>query len=163
MRATMAVVEIPPFEQVADAVRGLEPGPLGAVRCRAQRYGIKVWFGADTPPREHYEAQVIGADHSEVAKALVIEVGFHSEHPSVVDNDAVLATLLAAENRWRPALGGEPVAGPFLGRANDWRRISETWDDPDLSDGELVFELAARLADYLTALKPVRRAGVAPQ
>jgi hypothetical protein len=158
----MAVVEIPLFEQVADAVRGLVPDALGSIRCRAHRYGVKVWFGDATPPREHYEAQVIGADHSKPAKAVAIEVGFHSEHPSLVDNDAVLATLLAAEDRWRPALGDEPRAGPFLGRANDWRRISETWDDPDLSDGELVFELAARLAEYLAALEPVRRARLAP-
>jgi len=37
--------------------------------------------------------------------------------------------------------------------------VSEVWPDPDLSDPELVFELAARLTDYFTALEPHRRPG----
>ena len=46
----------------------------------------------------------------------------------------------------------EPVAGP-----EDWRRVSETWIDPDLGDPELGMEIGARLTDYICALEPLRR------
>lgn len=147
------------FDEVADTVRNLLPGELGAPRLRIRRYGLKLWFGAEAPTRDHYEAQVISPRHVPEATVLAIEVGFHLEHPKPADNDEGLAVLLAAERRWRPTLGDEAVAGPFVGRPDDWRRVSETWADPDLGDPELAFELAARLTDYVTALEPVRRAG----
>ncbi len=53
-------------------------------------------------------------------------------------------------------MGDAAVVGPFLGRAKSWRRVSETWADPDLGDPELAIELAASLADYITALEPAR-------
>jgi hypothetical protein len=54
----------------------------------------------------------------------------------------------------------EPEAeiGLFLGRATAWRRVSETWADPDLSQPGVAFEVATRLTDYITALEPIRRA-----
>ena len=145
------------FEEVAEAVRGLIPPDLGEVRCQARRYGIKVWFGAERAPREHYEAQVISPAGVETASVLALEVGFHAEHPQAADNDSIMARLLATERRWRKVLGKEPVAGPFLGRPDLWRRVSETWPDPDLGDTELPFEVAARLTDYVIALEPVLR------
>ncbi|MDQ6698040.1 MAG: hypothetical protein M3Z46_11360 [Actinomycetota bacterium] len=145
------------FEEVADALRGLVPVELGDLRARARRYGIKVWFGAVTPPREHYEAQVIGPRHVEGATVLGLEVGFHAEHQRPAENDAVIAHLLHEEGRWREALGGEATAGLFLGGADGWRRISEAWPDPDLGDADLGFEVAARLVDYVTALEVIRR------
>ena len=123
------------------------------------RYGIKVWFGPEAPPKEHYEAQVIGADGVPDARILALEVGFHAEHPQVSDNDEVVTRLRSCEGRWRPVLGDEVVAGPFLGREEVWRRVSETWPDPDLGEPELAFELGARLTDYVTALEPLRRTG----
>ena len=54
-------------------------------------------------------------------------------------------------------IGGPVVAGPFLGRADQWRRISETWPDPDFGDPDLPLELAGRLLDYVEALEPLRR------
>jgi len=146
------------FADVADAVRGLVPGELGNVRCSHHRYGIKVWFGPPKPPREHYEAQVIGPEHDPDASVLALEVGFHSEHPKEADNEAVISALRDVERSWRPTLGKEAVVGPFLGRADHWRRLSEIWPDPDLSDPELVIELAARLTDYLSILEPCLRA-----
>lgn len=151
-------MELPLFEEVADAVRGLvDRAALGELRCRPRRYGIKVWFDATEPTREHYEAQVIGADHVPGARVLGLEVGFHAEHRDVASNDAVIARLRAGETRWRRELGKEAEVGPFLGRADTWRRVSETWPDPDLGAAELPFEIAARLADYVLALEPVRR------
>ena len=50
----------------------------------------------------------------------------------------------------------EAVVGPFLGRAKSWQRVSETWPDPDLGDPELAIEVAAQLADYISALEPAR-------
>jgi hypothetical protein len=147
------------FEDVSDALRGLSPADLGELHCTYHRYGIKVWLGPATKaPREHYEAQVIGPQYGPEAAALAIEVGFHSEHPEEADNEAVIAALVGSERSWREQLGEEVLVGTFLGRAEHWRRVSEVWADPDLSDPELVFELAVRLTDYLTALEPYRTA-----
>lgn len=144
------------FEEVGEAVRSLVPPELGRLHLRAGRYGIKVWFGPAEPTREHYEAQVIGPRDVPDAAALAIEVGFHAEHRDPVRNDEVLRKMLASEAKWRRALGPEPVAGPFLGRLDDWRRISETWPDPDLGDPELGLALGARLVDYVSVLEPLR-------
>ena len=133
------------------------PPELGTLRQRTRRYGIKLWFGPETPTREHYEAQTIGADHVAGARVLALEIGFHAEHAHVGENDVVIAHLLHREKQWRRALGDDATIGPFLGRADDWRRVSETWPDPDLDDPDLAEELAARLAEYITALEPVRR------
>ena len=152
-------MEIGLFDEVADALRGVLPPDLGELRLRVQRYGIKVWFDTEKPTREHYEAQVIGARHVEHATVLALEIGFHAEHAKAADNDAVLERLLKAERRWRKVVGDEAVAGPFLGRADVWRRISETWPDPDLGEDDLGVEVALRLRDYVTALEPVRRRG----
>ena len=150
-------VELSLFDEVGEALRGMAPAELGEFHHRAHAYGVKVWFGPAAPPREHYEAQVVGADADKRAAALAIEVGFHSEYPKAVENEAVIAYLVANEKRWRKAVGKEAEIGDFLGRADKWRRVSETWPDPDLSDGGLVIELAARLTDYVTGLEPVRR------
>ena len=149
-------MELPLFEEVADVVRWLVPRELGPLRHRPRRWGIKAWFGPEAPPKEHFEAQVIGPDGVEEAKILAIEIGFHAEHRRDAENEAVLAGLVTAEDRWRPALGAEAVAGPFLGGPEGWRRISETWPDPDLSAPDLAFEIGTRLTDYLTALEPLR-------
>jgi hypothetical protein len=147
------------FEDVSDALRGLSPADLGELHCTHHRYGIKVWVGrAAKAPREHYEAQVIGPEYVPEAAALAIEVGFHSEHPHEAENEAVISALVASERSWRKQLGEEVLVGTFLGRAEHWRRISEVWPDPDMSDRELVFELAARLTEYLRALEPYRTA-----
>ena len=150
-------IELSLFQEVAEAVRGMVSPDLGAVRCQPRSYGIKVWFGAEKPPREHYEAQVISPHAVEDAEILALEIGFHAEHPRLDENDRVLAHLLGSERRWRKALGEAPVAGPFLGRAQLWRRVSETWADPDLGEPDLGMELASRLADYIDALEPLLR------
>jgi hypothetical protein len=145
------------FEEVADALSGMLPAELGDPRLRVRRYGIKVWFGPAEPPREHYEAQVIGPKEVEDAEVLALEIGFHAEHPKAGTNEEVVARLVERERHWRPRLR-DAVAGPFLGRARNWQRVSETWPDPDLDDPELAIEIAAQLADYITALEPVRAA-----
>jgi hypothetical protein len=88
---------------------------------------------------------------------LALEVGFHAEHPKVAENEAILQQLTKREKTWRKTIGDDAVAGPFLGRADTWRRVSETWPDPDLSDGDVVMDVALRLTDYMTALEPVLR------
>lgn len=151
------------FDEVGEAVRSLVPADLGSVQCRAHRYGVKLWLiptkqeAPANPPREHYEAQVIGAKHVADAEVLAIEVGFHAENRKPDENDETLALLLKHEKAWRKTLGDEAVAGPFLGRPEDWRRVSETWPDPDLGDPEIGMELALRLADYVLALEPILR------
>ena len=145
------------FDEVGEAVRGLVPAKLGTVRYRAHRYGVKLWFDADAAPREHYEAQVVGAKHVPEATVLALEIGFHAEHPKVEDNDAALERAATGERAWRKVLGADAVAGAFLGRADRWRRLSETWPDPDLDDDDLIMEIALRLTDYMTTLEPPLR------
>jgi len=148
-------VEVPLFEEVAEAVRGLAPADLGPVVCRPRRYGVKAWFEAGEPA-EHYEAQVLGARHAPGAKVLALEVGFHLEHRAEADNAAALDRLVAQEKAWRRSLGAEAVAGAFLGR-DSWRRVSEVWPDPNLDEAGLAFEVGARLVDYMAAIEPVLR------
>ena len=148
-------MEYGPFDQIADAVLAVVPAELGELHVQARRWGIKVWFDAESCPREHYEAQVIPARLAPGAEVLAIEIGFHAEHPKAPDNDAVLAPIAAAERSWRKALGDGAQAGPFLGRGG-WVRVSETWVDPDLGDPELPFEVADRLATYIEAIEPLR-------
>ena len=144
------------FDAVEVNLRALVPADLGEPRVKAHRYGIKVWFGGMTPTREHYEAQVVGARHVPEATTLALEIGFHAEHPKPETNTAALAHLGKREKQWRKAIGDEAVAGPFLGR-KEWARVSETWPDPDLSEEDLAFEVAARLTDYIAALEPILR------
>ncbi|HWW55013.1 MAG TPA: hypothetical protein VNY84_14645 [Acidimicrobiales bacterium] len=145
------------FEEVGEAFRSLAPPSLGTPRIRARRYGLKVWYGSEAPEKEHYEVQVISATHASDATVLALEIGFHSEYQRLADNEAVLGWLMQHERRWHAGIGREAVAGAFLGSAGAWRRLSETWADPDLSDPGLVTELAVRLADYVSALESVRR------
>lgn len=157
MRDDASRMEIALFEQVADLVLGMIPAELGPVRHREHRYGIKLWFGAEQPNREHYEAQVIGPKGVAGARTLALEVGFHAEHRDRADNERVIARIVDGERRWRKVVGPEAVVGPFLGGADVWRRVSETWPDPDLGDDDLADEIAARLADYVIGLEPVVR------
>jgi len=151
------VVEESLFDDVGDIVRGVAPSELGTCRCRAHRYGIKLWFGPERPLREHYEAQVIGAHEVEGAAVLALEVGFHAEHPQAAENDSVIAHLVAHERGWRRVLGAEAEVGVFLGRRDAWRRVSEIWPVPDLGASDLGLDIALRLVDYVSALEPVRR------
>lgn len=143
------------FDQVGEVVRGTTPRELGAVRLRVGGSGVKAWFGGAEPEREHYEAQLIGADIATGARVRALEIGFHVEHRSPADNDAVIARLSAREDDWRALLGADAIAGVFLGR-DSWRRISETWLDPDLDTGDMAFEIGVRLVDYMRALEPFR-------
>jgi hypothetical protein len=145
------------FDEVAEALRGPTLSDLGDARLRWHRYGIKLWFGGERPAREHYEAQVIGPDLVEDAAVLALEVGFHAEHADVSLNDRVIDDLLGDKDQWRRKLGSDAAVGPFLGRPDVWRRVSETWPDPDLDSTDLAFEVAGRLSEYVTALEPVRR------
>ena len=69
-----------------------------------------------------------------------------------IENENTQVPLVEAQRR-----NPEAQVGDFIGRSDHWRRISETWPDPDLGDGGLVIEIAARLTDYIVAIEPVRR------
>jgi len=137
------------FHQVHDVLEGFVADLDGELHAVAHKRGLKVWF--DDAPREHYEAQLIRLDG-----ATALEIGFHAEHPKVAENDAVLARMVQYEDAWRAELGDDPVAGAFLG-ADRWRRISETWAPPDPDDVDAAIEVAARLADYMATIEPLRR------
>jgi len=148
-------VEIALFDQVGELVRAMTPENLGTLKLRSHRRGLKVWFDSEKPAREHYEAQVLARRHVDGQEGLAIEVGFHAENRDEAANQQAIESLLATEKRWRKELGPEAQATHFFG-AEQWRRISEAWIEPDLDDPELPFELASRLVDYLTALEPQR-------
>lgn len=138
------------FQQVQDVFESFVIDVGGTLHATAHGRGIKVWYGEAT--REHYEAQLVRVDGK-----VVLEVGFHAEHPKVGGNEAVLNRLLDDEHAWRRELGSEPEAGVFLG-VDRWRRISEIWEEPDPDDVDIAIEIAARLADYVSVLEPLRRA-----
>ncbi|MGB8860127.1 MAG: hypothetical protein WCC60_12760 [Ilumatobacteraceae bacterium] len=138
------------FETVRDAFEGFVAGVGGRRSSSVHGRGIKVWFDDDT--REHYEAQLIRVDG-----AVLLEIGFHAEHQKATLNDEVLQRLHTREQQWRSTLGTEAVAGEFIGRAG-WRRISEVWPTPESDDIDEAIEVAARLADYVLAIEPARRA-----
>jgi hypothetical protein len=138
------------FENVRDAFEGFVAGVAGRRNVYVHSRGLKVWFDDDT--REHYESQLIRIDGE-----VQLEIGFHAEHPKAPQNDDVLRRLLEVEPVWRAELGNDAVAGDFIGRAG-WRRISEVWPPPDSEVIDEAIDAAARLADYVIALEPVRRA-----
>ena len=138
------------FDQVLDAFEGFVDPAHGPPRARTHRRGIKVWFADAT--REHYEAQLVQVDGDHR-----LEIGFHAEHPEPATNQAVIDRIVGDLAGHDP-LGADAAAGAFIG-ADRWRRISELWDPPDPDDPEAVIEIAARLADYVDALEPARRAG----
>ncbi len=148
-------MDIPLFDQVDDLLRALAPQELGEVRSRVHRRGVKVWFDTDKPPRDHYEAQLLGRSHVDGIDGVALEIGFHVEHSDAGPNQAALDQLLENEDSWRPHLGPVAQSGAFFGAPN-WRRISETWIEPDLDDPDLAFEVASRLVDYIGALEPHR-------
>jgi hypothetical protein len=137
------------FEQVLDVFEGVAVGVGGELHSYAHARGLKVWFGDAT--REHYEAQLIRLDGK-----VMLEIGFHAEHPKPALNDAALQRLQAGSDVWRPQLGDEPEAGAFIG-AQKWRRISEVWEPPAADDLDAAIEVGARLGDYVLALEPLRR------
>lgn len=146
-------MELSFFDEVAELVRAATPDELGVPRIRAHRRGVKVWFGGDTPSRDHYEAQLLARRHVDGRSGTALEIGFHAEHRDEARN-VVIADRLAADDRhWRSHLGDEAELGVFFG-ADAWRRLSEAWIEPDLDEPDLAFEVAARLVDYIAALEP---------
>jgi hypothetical protein len=137
------------FHQVQDVFEGFVIDVAGTLHSTAHGRGLKVWY--DDATREHYEAQLIRVDG-----AVVLEIGFHAEYSKVVENQALLDRLLGSEQVWRRELGDEPEAGGFIG-VDRWRRISEVWDEPDQDDVDVAIEIAARLADYVSVIEPLRR------
>ena len=148
-------MELGVFDQTSDVIRALAPDHLGELQVRSHRRGVKVWFGSDAPTKEHYEAQLLSRNYVDGVDGMALEIGFHSEHKDSVANDEVLARLAGHEADWRAVLGDEPQADTFFG-AQNWRRVSEAWIEPDLEDPELAFEIAARLVDYLMVIEPAR-------
>jgi hypothetical protein len=148
------------FEDAAAVLPSMIPESLGRLLVEPRRWGLKAWFGSTgRAPKVHYEAQLVGARDlpGRGVQRLAMEVGWHAEQAKEDENEAALAVLLAGERSWRKVVGAEAECGVFLGRARNWRRVSETWPDPDLDDPALGFEVAARLTDYVTGLEPVLR------
>ncbi len=148
-------MELTVFEEVGELVRALSPEEIGDVRVRAHRRGIKVWFDTAKPTKEHYEAQLLSRHYVDGTNGMALEIGFHAEHKDVAANEAVIERLTSSEKKWRKKLGDEPEVATFFG-ADNWRRVSEAWIEPDLDDPEVAFEIASRLVDYVSVIEPAR-------
>ena len=146
-------MELHLFDQVADAVASLIAPEYEHYRQRSHRYGLKIWFGPQKPTRDHYECQMIDRRHLDGQAGWAIETGFHTEFADPAANDVIIDRLRSAEKTWRRKLGPDAELGPFLGRGDEWYRLSETWIEPETPD--LVLELAGRLTDYIEVLQPL--------
>ena len=74
-------MELGLFDEAAEALRALSPNELGDLHTRARPLRIEsVVRAGRSADKEHYEAQVIGAEGVKGAKVLAIELGFHAEH-----------------------------------------------------------------------------------
>lgn len=141
------------FDEVAELVLAMAPGD---VHVRAHRRGVKVWFDSKEVPREHYEAQLLSRRYVDGSEGMALEIGFHAEYKTELENVEVIDRLLASEMVWRAEIGDEAIVDVFFG-ADNWRRVSEAWIEPDLDDPEITFEVASRLVDYVTVLEPARK------
>ena len=126
---------------------------------QAEREGARV-FNSPQALREHPEKLAILEFPKYIAATIVTRdeaaiKRFHAEHKDPADNDACLARIQKAKS-WRKELGPEAEVGGFIGRPDQWRRVSEVWVDPDLSDDGIAWEIAARLTDYIVAIEPRR-------
>lgn len=149
-------MELSVFDEVAELVRAMSPAEIGEVHVRAHRRGVKVWFDTEAPTKEHYEAQMLSRRYVDGIEGTAIEIGFHSEHKDQADNVAVIERVVRSEKKWRKELGKEPQVDTFYG-ADNWRRVSEAWIEPDLDDPEITFEVASRLVDYISVIEPARQ------
>jgi len=86
---------------------------------------------------------------------MAVEIGFHAEHKDQAKNVAVIDRLTKSQKQWRKELGKHPEIATFYG-ADNWRRVSEPWIEPDLEDPEIAFEIASRLVDYVSVIEPAR-------
>src|SRR5438874_12465443 len=134
------------FEQLSDALVSFLPPDLRSFDSTIGSRNLKIWYGEDH--HEHYEVQRLSTRK--------LEIGFHAEHPVETRNDEVIASLRARERTWRRALGKEAEAGPFLGRARGWRRLSEVWDGPGLDTDAAAVEAGDRLARCMRPSERIR-------
>jgi hypothetical protein len=149
------------FEQARDALVGFLPPEWRDFGSYFTSRNLKVWFEPER--KEHYEVQLISRHALQAARrrtrTTVLEVGFHAEHTDAARNDDVLARLERSSKRWRKVLGDEPEVDAFVGmQSGAWRRVSELWEGDDVIEPEAAIEAAARLAEYIRAIEPVRRA-----
>ncbi|MFT7475176.1 MAG: hypothetical protein ACI81L_002113 [Verrucomicrobiales bacterium] len=151
-------MELTAFDEVAELVRAMTPAEIGDVRVRAHRRGVKVWFDTEAPTKEHYEAQLLSRRYVDGVEGMALEIGFHSEHKEMQRNVSVIDRIRTSEKSWRRELGKEPQMDVFYG-ADNWRRVSESWIEPDLEDPEITFEIASRLVDYVSVIEPARESG----
>lgn len=149
-------MELSFFDQVRDVFEGFVGDIDATLHTSSHRRGLKCWF--DDAPHEHYEAQLVRVDGE-----TLLEIGFHAEYRSANENDKVLDRLDVGGTAWRDRLGDEVVIGEFLGVEN-WRRASETWPSPLFDDPvdpadivDITIDVAARLADYVRVIEPLRR------
>lgn len=144
------------YQDARDALVGFLPAEYAGFEHRLHGRGLKVWFGS--ADRTHYEIQEVGriAERGRERVARGLEIGFHAELRDPAANEAVLAALVAHEDRWRAELGPAAQAGFFVGdRDHRWRRVSEFWTGPEIDEPDTAIEAADRLATYIRGLEPL--------
>lgn len=128
------------FRQVAEELPNhLPPADRGYQAEQWGRY-YKVWF-ADRAL--HFEVQFL--------RNGALEIAFHMESDAET-NQRVAGGLKKKTAAIRRALGDEPA---FFAHGPRWQALREVWTGGDLRGEEAATEAAARLADYIRAVRPL--------
>ena len=153
-------MELGTFDVVGEAVRALVPAELGPVHQRSHRYGIKVWFGADKPPR----AALRGAGGGREARCGGQGAGHRGRVPRGAPaprGQRRGRRACCSGARRRGARCSATMSRPV--RSSGDRRTGgacrRRGPIPDLGDPELAMEVATRLVDYVVAFEPLLRTG----
>lgn len=132
------------LRQVADELPNLLPPSLRDYETEHWGRCFKVWY-RDKPI--HFEVQFLRNGR--------LEIAFHMEADQAT-NESLDAVLRSKEKPLRRALGDEPE---FFAHGPKWRALREVWAGGDLRSEEAAVEAAARLAEYVRAIRPLLPAG----
>jgi len=128
------------LRQVADELPSMLPPSHREYSAEHWGRCFKIWYGEKGL---HFEVQFLRNGR--------LEIAFHMESDQKT-NESVNADLEAAQTRIRRALGDDPE---FFAHGPRWRALREVWSGGDLRSEEAAVEAAARLAAYVTAIRPL--------
>lgn len=132
------------LRQIADELPNLLPPAHRDYTSEHFGRCFKIWYG-DKPI--HFEVQFLRNGR--------LEIAFHME--SDLKTNTELNALLEKNKRSiRGTLGDEPE---FFAHGPKWRALREVWAGGDLRSEEAAVEASARLAEYITAIRPLLPAG----
>ena len=135
------------LRQVADELPSHLPPRLRDFSSEKWGSYFKVWYGAEK--RIHFEVQFLRNGR--------LEIGLHFESDAET-NERAADALERKAAAIRTSLG-EDVR--FSSHGRGWRSVGETWSGGDMRGEEAATEAASRLAEYVIALTPMLKPGIA--